>query len=177
MRFQPTSQIDLGVEEAVWISTIGVRIHVAPGLYMDQLLVVESNAMTILYLAFMTNVGYYKQSSSKCINLNAPIATKIVCFFRLLKCLRNLYGKQCGPRSVLGPLCFILGNPGVTHSVPTAFITNAVGTEWVTPGLPRMTLFASILNLSVKLGNYFQRTTFSDAFFLGALRVNSIQHT
>ena len=26
----------------------------------------------------------------------------------------------------------ILGNPGVTHSVPTAFI-NAVGTEWVTP--------------------------------------------
>ena len=38
----------------------------------------------------------------------------------------------------------ILGNPGVTPSVPTAFITmnaitmNAVGTEWVTPGLPRM---------------------------------------
>ena len=31
----------------------------------------------------------------------------------------------------------ILGNPGVTHSVPTAFIMmNAVGTEWVTPGLP-----------------------------------------
>ena len=29
----------------------------------------------------------------------------------------------------------ILGNPGVTHSVPTAFM-NAVGTEWVTPGLP-----------------------------------------
>ena len=28
----------------------------------------------------------------------------------------------------------ILGNPGVTHSVPTAFIAmNAVGTEWVTP--------------------------------------------
>ena len=32
----------------------------------------------------------------------------------------------------------ILGNPGVTHSVPTAFMMNAVGTEWVTPGLPRM---------------------------------------
>ena len=29
----------------------------------------------------------------------------------------------------------ILGNPGVTHSVPTAFVMNAVGTEWVTPGL------------------------------------------
>ena len=40
----------------------------------------------------------------------------------------------------------ILGNPGVTHSVPTAFtldnpgvsVMNAVGTECVTPGLPRM---------------------------------------
>ena len=34
------------------------------------------------------------------------------------------------------------------------------------------TLFASILNSSVKLGNYLQQTTFSDAFyFLGTLRV------
>ena len=34
------------------------------------------------------------------------------------------------------------------------------------------TLFASLLNSSVMLGNYLQQTTFSDAFFLGALRVN-----
>ena len=27
------------------------------------------------------------------------ITTKFVCFSRLLKCLRSLYGKQCGPRS------------------------------------------------------------------------------
>ena len=32
-------------------------------------------------------------------------------------------------------------------------------------------LFASILNSSVMLGNYLQQTTFSNAFFLGALRV------
>ena len=31
--------------------------------------------------------------------LNAPITTKVVCFSLLLKCLRRLYGKQCGPRS------------------------------------------------------------------------------
>ena len=38
------------------------------------------------------------------------------------------------------------------------------------------TLFASILNSSVVLGNHLQRTTFSDAFFfLGALR--DIIHT
>ena len=28
-----------------------------------------------------------------------PIATKVVCFSRLLNCLRSLYGKQCGPRT------------------------------------------------------------------------------
>ena len=37
-------------------------------------------------------------------------------------------------------------------------------------------LFASILNLSIMLGNYLQQTTSADdildAFFLGALRVN-----
>ena len=36
------------------------------------------------------------------------------------------------------------------------------------------TLFASMLNWSVMLGNYLQQTTFSNAFFfLGALRVKS----
>ena len=34
-------------------------------------------------------------------------------------------------------------------------------------------LFASILNSSVMLGNYLQQTTFSDAFFLGTLRVRN----
>ena len=33
------------------------------------------------------------------ITLYAPIATKVVCFSRLLKCIRSLNGKQCGPRS------------------------------------------------------------------------------
>ena len=32
------------------------------------------------------------------------------------------------------------------------------------------TLFASILNLSFMLGNFLQQMTFSDSFFLGALR-------
>ena len=33
------------------------------------------------------------------LTLNAPITTKVVCFSRLLKCLRSFSGKQCGPRS------------------------------------------------------------------------------
>ena len=43
------------------------------------------------------------------------------------------------------------------------------------------TLFASILNSSVMLGNYLQQTTsadnISDAFFLGALRVKTFKGT
>ena len=34
------------------------------------------------------------------------------------------------------------------------------------------TLFASILNSSVMLGNHLQQTTFSDTYFLGAIRVS-----
>ena len=41
------------------------------------------------------------------------------------------------PLVCIGLNNIILDNPGVTHSVPTAFM-NAVGKEWVTPGLPRM---------------------------------------
>ena len=42
------------------------------------------------------------------------------------------------------------------------------------------TLFASILNLSVMIGNYLQQTTSADdilrcIFFLGVLRVNKVQ--
>ena len=62
--------------------------------------------------------------------LKVPIATKVVCFSCLLKCLRSLFGKQCGPRSCSGS-----------------------------------TLFASILNLSVMLGNYLQQTTTADDIF------------
>ena len=36
--------------------------------------------------------------TSLILTLNAPIATKVLCFSHLLKCLRSLYGKQCGPR-------------------------------------------------------------------------------
>ena len=85
------------------------------------------------------------------LTLNAPITTKVVCFSCLLKCLRSLYGKQCGPISdcSIGAVC------------------------------PGSTLFASILDSSVMSGNFLQQTTSADdifrcIFFLGALRVNSL---
>ena len=81
------------------------------------------------------------------LTLNGPIATKVVCFSRLLKCLRSLYGKQCGPRSD----CSYRSSLFWVHAV--CFYTNS----------------------SVVLVNYLQRTTSVDdifrCIFLGALRV------
>ena len=71
------------------------------------------------------------------VTLNAPITTKVVCFSRLLKSLRSLYGKFVDP----------------DQTAPIGAVCSG------------STLFASILNLSVMLGNYLQQTTFSDAFF------------
>ena len=71
------------------------------------------------------------------LTLNAPIATKVVCFSRLLKCLRSLYGKQCGPRSD----CSYRSSLFWVHAV--CFYTYS----------------------SVMLGNYLQQTTSADDIF------------
>ena len=76
------------------------------------------------------------------------MATKVVCFSRLLKCLRSLYGKKCGPR--------------LDCSYRSSLI-------WVHPD--------SILKLvsnarQLFAADDFNRRHFLDAFFLGALRVN-----
>ena len=75
------------------------------------------------------------------ITLNAPISTKVVCFSRLLKCLRSLCGKQCGPRS------------DCSYTAPIGAVCSG------------STLFASILNLSVMLGSYLHQTTSADDIF------------
>ena len=43
-------------------------------------------------------VNQYR-NDKRCLTLKAPIATKVICFSHLLKFLRSLYDKQCGPRS------------------------------------------------------------------------------
>ena len=50
---------------------------------------------------FITNVYFCFVSPeiTHSLTLKAPIATKVVCFSCLLKSVRSLYGKQCGPRS------------------------------------------------------------------------------
>ena len=80
---------------------------------------------------YYTRIGPVQERTSGKLTLNAPITTKVVCFSRLLKCLRSIYGKQCVPRS------------------DCSYCSES-------------TLFASILNLSVMLGNYLQQTTSAD---------------
>ena len=76
----------------------------------------------------------------KILTFNAPIATKVVCFSRLLKCLGSLYDSMDPDQTApIGAVC------------------------------SGSTLFAPILNLSVMLGNYLQQRTFSDAFFFLAI--------
>ena len=54
--------------------------------------------MTLSWKVFKGRTSVKIKVKLLLLTLNAPIATKVVCFSRLLKCLRILYGKQCGPR-------------------------------------------------------------------------------
>ena len=85
------------------------------------------------------------------LTLNALIATKVVCFSRQLKCLRSLYGKQCGLRSD----CFYRSSLFWVHAV--CFHTLFVGNVW-----------------QLFVADDFSRRHFQIHFFLGALRVKSI---
>ena len=92
---------------------------------------------------------HYTEFSMTSLTLKAPIATKVVCFSRLLK----------------KPLC-------QTVWTRVRLLLGAVCSG--------STLFASILNLSVMLGNFLQQTTSADdifrcIFFLGAFRVKVFQ--
>ena len=79
--------------------------------------------------------------------LNAQIATKVVCFSHLLKCLRTSMANSVDP----------------DQTAPIGAVCSG------------STLFASLLNSSVMLGNYLQQTTSVDdiftCIFFGALRV------
>ena len=82
------------------------------------------------------------------LTLKAPIATKVICFSRLLKFLRSLYGKQCGLRSDCSYRSSLIWVQAVCFY--TKFVSNA------------RQLFAA---------NNFSRQHFQMHFFLGALRV------
>ena len=95
-------------------------------------------------------VGHCRSCKKKPLTLNAPIATKVVCSSRLLKCLRSLYGKQCGPRSDCSSY---MSSLFWVHAVClyTLFVSNA------------RQLFAA---------DDFSRRHFQMHFFLGDLKVN-----
>ena len=87
------------------------------------------------------------------LTLKAPMATKVVCFSHLLKCLRSLYGKQCGPR----PDCSYWSSLIWVHNV--SFHTKSVRNA--------RQLFVA---------DHFSRRHFQMHFFLDALRVKRRLH-
>ena len=92
----------------------------------------------------------HQRGGNQILTLIVPIATKVVCFSCLLKCLRSLYGKQCGLRSD----CSYRSSLFWVHAVCfyTYFVSNA------------RQLFAA---------DDFSRQHFQMHFFLGTLRVKS----
>ena len=91
----------------------------------------------------------FKASNHIRLTLNALIATKVVCFSRLVKCLRSLYGKQSGSRSD----CSYRSSLFWVHAVCL------------------YTLFISYVR-QLFAADDFSRRHFQMYFFLGALRVN-----
>ena len=77
----------------------------------------------------------------KKITLKAPIGTKVVCLSCLLKCLRSLYGKQCGPRS------------DCSHRSSLFWVHAVSLVSWVMCGtwLYRFLIFAPLLTLLLYL--------------------------
>ena len=78
----------------------------------------------------------------KSLTLKVPIATNVFCFSPLLKCLRSLYGKQCGPRSDCSFLyprklclwwvyCFHVVRPSVRPSVTFCFFNILKSHCWI----------------------------------------------
>ena len=90
---------------------------------------------------------FFRPQRIQSLTLNAPIATKVLCFSHLLKCLWSMTNSE---------------DPDQT--APVGAVCSG------------STLFASILNSSVMLGNYLQQMTSADnifccIFFLGTFRV------
>ena len=120
---------------------------------LDQALFLFSESLkSMAYVVISDHAAFpiiFSWKKIKCLTLNAPITTKVVCFSHLLKCSRSLYGKQCEPRSD----CSYRSSLFWVHAVCsyTKFVSNA------------RQLFAAD-DFSRR---HFQMhlTTFSDAFF------------
>ena len=99
--FQAKTQISLDIWP-VWSKSLlfAQWVTIAPSfLCVDSKDSGHTYLMPRLVWFFSWGTATFLVSSCRNITLNASIATKVVCFSHLLKCLRSLYGKPCGPRS------------------------------------------------------------------------------
>ena len=104
-----------------------------------------------------TKLNLSSHISMSNLTLNAPITTKGVCFSRLLKCLRSLYGKQCGPRSDRSSLFWV-------HAVCYRSSLIWVHTVCLYPS------FVSYIRQLVAADDFSRR---QNEFFLGVLKIKT----
>ena len=113
--------------------------------------------------------------------VEAPITTKVVCLYCLLKYIRSFYEKQCGPRSDCShrssliwvqTVCFLLyllvcnvsqlfeADAISRRHFKMPLFVSTIGAVWSGP-----TLLASYFNQSVMLNNYLQQRPSADGIF------------
>ena len=141
-----------GYKMLIWVYTCQMqhcwKSHVTAHIYQYQLSTPEVNKTTTYFKNTAINkfetfswfsgklfLNFSRREKQTNFVAIGAIATKVVCFSRLLKCLRSLYGKRCGPRDQTAPIGAVC------------------------------LMFASILNSSVMLGNCLQQTTSAEDIF------------
>ena len=86
--------------QASWCQTVmlGTYFSIPPS--RSWWILITSYLLNLSFLSLISSASLWvNRSAILKFKINASIATKVVCFSRLLKCLRSLYGKQCGPRT------------------------------------------------------------------------------
>ena len=115
---EDTSHLDAAI--SLYSEQLNLQVHTQPGPEAIKLFSCSNQPSTKFQLLIKskipTNKEVYCFKSLRCcifiillnvkmptifgiLTLKAPMVTKFVWFSRLLKCLRSLYGKQCGTRS------------------------------------------------------------------------------
>ena len=93
--------IDYSGTATQWPSTIFIHSSNFTNIICVYLLTIVQWNTFPKHVVCLPTIDLFKEVAGRLqrLTLNAPITTTVVCFSRLLKCLRSHYGKQCGPRS------------------------------------------------------------------------------
>ena len=75
--------------------------------------------MLLQFCSVLSTIAELSRKMS--LTLNAPIATKVVCFSRLLKCLKSIYVKKVDPDQT-APIGAVCSRSTLFASIPTSSV-------------------------------------------------------